>query len=73
MADDQGLIDERAAAPLLGLSVRTLQNDRVTGRFQIPYVRIGRAVRYRPGDLKRWVDARVVTPVGVAASRRGPW
>lgn len=71
MADD-ALMDEKIAAPLLGLSVRPLQNDRVTGRLRIPYVRVGRAVRYRPADLRRWVDARVVIPAGLGKAG-GRW
>ncbi len=51
------LVNRKAAARLLGLSVRTVWTLTNTGA--IPVVRIGRAVRYRPADLAAWVDANV--------------
>lgn len=54
-----GLVDERAAADFLGLSVRTLQGLRYRGGGPV-FVRIsGRCLRYRRVDLREWSDARV--------------
>jgi excisionase family DNA binding protein len=48
------LIDEREAARLLGIALRTLWGLRKAGC--IPCVRIGRAVRYRVADLQAFID-----------------
>lgn len=50
---DPLLIDERAAAKLLGVSVRTLFSLRK--RLEIPFIRIGGQVRYCPDALKGWI------------------
>lgn len=52
---DERLIDEREAAAFLGLSTCTLRNDRLSAR-RIPFVKIGRAVRYRPSRLREFVE-----------------
>ncbi|MFL0418411.1 helix-turn-helix transcriptional regulator [Sphingomonas sp. 179-A 4D3 NHS] len=44
---------------MLGLSPATLRNMRVKGDGP-PFVKMGRAVRYREEDLRDWVAARVV-------------
>ena len=54
------LLDEEAAALLVGMTVSTLQKKRVTGNGP-PYVKMGRSVRYRPDDLESFVAERVVT------------
>ncbi len=51
------LVDERAAAAALGLSVRTLQAWRCRGNGP-PYVKAGRAVRYNSAALMNWADSR---------------
>lgn len=45
-------------AYLTGLSARTLDTVRVTGGG-IPYLKFGRSVRYRRGDVDTWIAARV--------------
>lgn len=47
------LIDVREAATLLNISVRHLQRLTVTGEFEV--VKLGRAVRYRRGDILSYV------------------
>jgi predicted DNA-binding transcriptional regulator AlpA len=49
------LIDPKQAAPILGLSVRTLERHRLAGTGP-RYVRLGRLVRYRQQDLVDFVD-----------------
>lgn len=52
------LMKEREAADLLCHSVRTLQKWRVNG-FGPEYIRISsRSIRYRYGDLNKWLMAR---------------
>jgi excisionase family DNA binding protein len=48
------LIGYREAARLLGVSDRTIFSLAKQG--QIPAVRIGRAVRFDPADLRTWIE-----------------
>lgn len=52
------LLDTATAAAALGLQPETLANWRVTGRYNLPYVRVGRLPRYRVSDLLAWIDRR---------------
>jgi predicted DNA-binding transcriptional regulator AlpA len=52
------LVDEHAAASILQISVSTLQKDRWRGH-RIPYVKLGRTVRYRRSDLEAVIEASV--------------
>ena len=58
--DIDDLKTEHEAARILGLSVRTLQQKRVHGSEDLPYVKLGRSVRYRASDLVAFVEANVV-------------
>ena len=51
-------IDEKRAAEMLGVKVSTLANWRVTGRYSLPYIKVGRLVRYRVTDLAQWIAKR---------------
>lgn len=53
------LLDERAAGALLGLSISRLQKARLDGSGPA-FVKLGRAVRYRPSALRAFVEARDV-------------
>lgn len=61
------LVDEAAAAVGLGgekpLSVKTLQAWRLYRRGP-RYLKIGRSVRYRVGDLRDWLESRERTCTG---------
>jgi excisionase family DNA binding protein len=50
------LLKPREAAQALSISARTLWT--LTRRGEVPCVRIGRAVRYAPADLRAWIDAQ---------------
>ena len=52
------LLDEHAAATMLDLSPGTLSVWRSTGRYNLPFLKIGRNVRYRRADLQMWLEAR---------------
>lgn len=54
------LLDEHQAAAFLGLSRITLSVWRSTKRYNLPFVKIGRSVRYRRADLVAWIDSRTV-------------
>jgi excisionase family DNA binding protein len=52
------LLDEKAAAELLDVSAGTLSVWRSTGRYSLPFLKIGRKVRYKPKDLEAWLEMR---------------
>ena len=52
------LLDSRQASKYLGLKNGTLSVWRSTGRYQIPFVKIGSKVRYRESDLDEWLESR---------------
>ncbi len=49
------LLDQKQAAELLGVSVRTLERHRVAGTGP-RFTRLGRLVKYRECDLLEWVN-----------------
>ncbi|HJV26322.1 MAG TPA: helix-turn-helix domain-containing protein [Aromatoleum sp.] len=55
---NRDLLDERAAADLIDVAPGTLSVWRSTGRYNLPFIKIGRKVRYRRGDLLAWMEAR---------------
>jgi len=57
--DGEQLLTTEQAAGFLNRPARTLEDWRYTGGGP-PYVKMGRAVRYRASDLLEWVDDRVV-------------
>ena len=50
----------RQAAEFLGFAEKTLEKDRCTRELGIPYVKLGRSVRYRLADLQKFIADRVV-------------
>jgi excisionase family DNA binding protein len=52
------LLDDRAAAAVLDVSPGTLSVWRSTGRYALPFLKVGRKVRYRRADLMAWLDSR---------------
>ena len=50
------LLTDRQVAKIVKRSQSTLQKDRVAGTG-IPFVRLGRLVRYRPSDVSAFLDA----------------
>lgn len=55
-------LTEKQAAKLLGLSHRTLQKYRQECEPP-PYIKIGRAVRYLPADLDKFLEDNRITPI----------
>jgi predicted DNA-binding transcriptional regulator AlpA len=51
-------VDEKAAAAVLGVKPSTLANWRTTGRYRLPFLKMGRLVRYRTSDLAEWIASR---------------
>lgn len=52
------LCDDKAAADILDVTPGTLSVWRSTGRYNLPFVKIGRKVRYRRADLLAWLERR---------------
>jgi excisionase family DNA binding protein len=54
----RNLLTEQEAAKLLDTAPGTLSVWRSTGRYNIPFIKVGRSVRYRQSDLLAWLDSR---------------
>ncbi|MBB1497530.1 helix-turn-helix domain-containing protein [Paracoccus sp. MC1862] len=52
------LVTQEEAANILGVSKKWLERDRWAER-RIPYVKIGRGVRYRITDIAAYIEANV--------------
>ena len=52
------LLDEVQAAVTLDVTPGTLSVWRSTGRYNLPFIKVGSKVRYRRADLEAWLDAR---------------
>ena len=53
------LLTPEDVADLLGVAVATLAIWRCTGRYDLPYVKSGRLVRYRLADVEAFVESRL--------------
>jgi excisionase family DNA binding protein len=58
-ATDQPLIDEHAVAIKLGVSRATLQAWRCTRRVNLPFIKVGRLVRYRQEDIDAFIASHL--------------
>ncbi len=54
------LLDETQTAERLGVSPNTLQVWRSSKRYPLPYVKIGRNVRYRASAVEAFITSRTV-------------
>ena len=52
------LVDEQEAARILDTTPGTLSVWRSTGRYNLPFIKVGRNVRYRRADLEAWLEER---------------
>ena len=50
------LLTTEEAAEVLGLKKKTLEIWRCTGRYNLPFVRVGRLIRYRSDDIAAWLE-----------------
>lgn len=55
---DDPLYDRAEAAAYLGVAPGTLEVWASTGRYNLPYIRIGRRAKYRKSDLDAWIARR---------------
>lgn len=57
-------VNPRVAAKLLASSAASLEKDRNIGHLGIPYIKAGKRVMYLIADLREWLEAHRVWPVG---------
>ena len=62
------LLSTPEAAAYIGAKAHSLEVWRASGRYPIPYVKVGRLVRYRRGDLDTWLASRTI---GAPANANG--
>lgn len=60
------VLDTEAAAKYIGLAASTLEKKRVEGGG-VPFVKLGRSVRYRVCDLDAYLAARVISSTSQTA------
>lgn len=55
------LVDEVTAAEIIDVVPGTLSVWRSTGRYSIPFIKVGRKVRYSRTALNAWLESRTRT------------
>ncbi|MEJ1418236.1 MAG: helix-turn-helix domain-containing protein [Candidatus Sedimenticola sp. (ex Thyasira tokunagai)] len=61
------LIQPDQAAAILGLTPGTLQVWRSTGRYNLPFVKVGGRVMYRQEDVRAFIERRLHNHTGDAS------
>ncbi len=61
--DEHILLKRREAAAFLGVKPQTLALWASAKRYGLPYIKVGRSVRYRKSDLLAFLERRTVGPV----------
>jgi len=59
----QQLLTAQQAADYLSISIRTLANHRSSGRTKLPFIKLGRAVRYSQVDLDNYLSLHTFSQV----------
>ncbi|WP_054762272.1 helix-turn-helix domain-containing protein [Methylomonas koyamae] len=54
------IFNNTAAAEYIGVTPRTLEVWRCTKRYQIPFIKVGRLVKYRKSALDAFLESRTV-------------
>lgn len=52
------LLDSKRVAKILDVSHKTLNVWRCTGRYNLPFVKVGARVRYRASDVAAFLERR---------------
>lgn len=55
-----GTITPQEAADYIGAAVTTMAIWRCTKRYPLPYIKVGRLVRYRISDLDAFLNSRTI-------------
>ena len=64
------LITAKEAAKMLGVNVGTLATWRYKKRYDLGYVKVGKAVRYRRQDIHAFIAERTQNPLAAYAELR---
>ena len=64
---DSAILAPVEAAAFLGLKEKTLATWRSTGRYSLKYIKCGRLVKYRAGDLREFLNRRTAEHTGEVA------
>ena len=62
------LLSTPEAAAYLAAAPHSLEIWRCSGRYKIPFIKVGRLVRYRRADLDVWLASRTVNAPDVAVA-----
>lgn len=60
--DLERLLTPTEVSKALCVDVETLNIWRATNRYNLPYVKVGRLVRYRLSDLQSFIRSNVIRP-----------
>ena len=60
------LLTEDEFCALARIKSQTAAVWRSTKRYALPYIKVGRLVRYRRADVLEFLESRTVRPVGIA-------
>ena len=55
-----GLMTPRDAAVYIGVKIYTLAGWRMTNKYGLRYLKLGKAIRYRKDDLDEWLASKAV-------------
>ncbi len=64
-----GLLTPKEAAEFLGVQEQTLAVWRISGRYGLPFYKVGRRVYYKAEDLEAWLESRRAVHTGELADR----
>jgi len=53
------LLTKEQVSEILGITVGTLAVWRTTKRYNLPYVKSGRLIRYREEDVQAFINSRI--------------
>ncbi len=60
MQNQNELLSRKEAAAYLGLAKTTLEVWASTKRYPLPYIKVGKLVKYRLTDLQAFLDSNVI-------------
>lgn len=64
LQNNSNLLNTSQAAQYLGVTVSTLEVWRCTKRYPIPFVKVGRLVKYRQSALDAFLESRTIGAEG---------
>ena len=63
---ERTLLSRKDAAAYMGICVQTLALWASSKRYDLPYLKVGKSVRYRLSDLDAFLASRTVRPMDAA-------